>query len=67
MKLLLDQGAPRSAAAILRRDGFDALHTGEVGMAESTDAEIIHWATIEDRVVVTLDADFHTILALARS
>jgi len=29
MKLLLDQGTPRSAAVILRRAGFDAVHTGE--------------------------------------
>ena len=64
MKLLLDQGTPRSAALMLRNAGFDAVHTGEIGMAEAEDAEIIRRAAYEDRVVVTLDADFHTHLAL---
>ena len=67
MKLLLDQGTPRSAATILRRAGFDAVHTGEIGLAEAEDSEIIRRASHEDRVVVTFDADFHAILALAQS
>ncbi|MFN0139357.1 MAG: DUF5615 family PIN-like protein [Pyrinomonadaceae bacterium] len=67
MKLLLDQGTPRSAASILRDAGFDAVHTGETGLAEAEDAEIIHKAALEDRIVVTLDADFHALLALSQS
>ena len=63
MKLLLDQGTPRSAAAILRKAGFDALHTGEIGMSEAPDFEILQRATIEDRMVVTLDSDFNALLA----
>ena len=67
MKLLLDQGTPRSAAALLRRAGLDVVHTGEIGLAEAEDSEIIRRATLEDRVVVTLDADFHMLLALAQA
>ncbi len=67
MKLLLDQGTPRSAAANLRRAGFDAVHTGEIGLAEAEDSEIIRRAALEDRVVVTLDADFHALLVLAQA
>ncbi len=67
MKLLLDQGTPRSAATLLRQAGWDAVHTGETGLAEAEDAEIIRRATLEDRVVVTLDADFHAHLAFMES
>ncbi len=67
MKLLFDQGTPRSAATILRRSGFDAVHTGEVGLAEAEDLEIIRRATDENRIVVTLDADFHAQLALTQA
>ncbi|TAN38123.1 MAG: hypothetical protein EPN23_03265 [Verrucomicrobia bacterium] len=67
MKLLLDQGAPRSMAVILRRSGFDTVHTGEIGMAEAADVEILHRAATEQRVVVTLDADFHAHLALTQA
>ena len=67
MKLLLDQGTPCSAAMRLRQAGFDTVHTGEIGLSEAEDAEIIRRAAGEDRVVVTLDADFHTHLALAQA
>ena len=65
MKLLLDQGTPRSAAGLLRQAGLDAVHTGETGLAEASDLEIIRRAAADERVVVTLDADFHAQLALA--
>ena len=64
MKLLLDQGLARSTATALREVGFDALHVGDIGMAEALDAHIVERARIEGRVIVTLDADFHAILAL---
>ena len=65
MKLLLDQGLPRSAASLLREAGFDAVHTGEIGHATAEDVAILKLAGQEDRLVVTLDADFHTLLALS--
>jgi predicted nuclease of predicted toxin-antitoxin system len=64
MKLLLDQGLPLSAAALLRDQGIDTLHVGEVGMSEAEDSDIIQRARAEARIVATLDADFHTLLAL---
>ena len=67
MKLLLDQGTPRSAAAILRSLGIDSVHTGEVGLAGAEDVLIISQAALEHRVIVTLDADFHMHLALTQA
>ncbi|KAM3111175.1 DUF5615 family PIN-like protein [Phormidesmis sp. 146-33] len=64
MKLLLDQGLPLSAAALLRDADIDTIHVGEIGMSETEDADIIQRARDEERVVVTLDADFHALLAL---
>jgi predicted nuclease of predicted toxin-antitoxin system len=64
MKLLLDQGTPRRAAAWLRESGWDAVHTGEVGLATAEDAQILEAARQQGRIVVTLDADFHTLMAI---
>jgi predicted nuclease of predicted toxin-antitoxin system len=64
MKLLLDQGLPLSAATLLRNESMDAIHVGEIGMSEAEDAEIIQRARDEGLIVATLDADFHTLLAL---
>lgn len=65
MKLLLDQGLPRSAAPLLRNAGIDTVHTGGIGYATAEDREIIKRAVQENRTVVTLDSDFHMLLALS--
>jgi predicted nuclease of predicted toxin-antitoxin system len=59
-RLLVDQGLPRSTARLLRALGWDV---GEIGMATALDEEIIRRGRDEGRIVVTLDADFHAILA----
>ncbi len=65
MKLLLDQGMPRSAAALLCQAGIDAVHVGDIGHGESDDSVVLQLGRDSERVVATLDADFHTLLALA--
>lgn len=65
MKLLLDQGLPLTAAALLRSRGYDTVHTGEIGLAMAEDAEILLLALAEGRMVITLDADFHALLAIS--
>jgi predicted nuclease of predicted toxin-antitoxin system len=67
MRLLLDQGLPRSAAELLRNRGVDAVHTAERGLSSAADQELLTAGRVEDRIVVTLDSDFHTILALEGS
>jgi predicted nuclease of predicted toxin-antitoxin system len=67
MKLLLDQGLPRLAAPLLRAEGIDVIHVGEIDMSAAEDIEIIEKARLDNRIVVTLDADFHALLALDRA
>jgi predicted nuclease of predicted toxin-antitoxin system len=65
MKLLLDQGLPRSVARLLSAAGVDTVHVGEISMSTAEDRAILAQGRTENRVVVTLDADFHTLLALS--
>jgi len=58
---------PRTAAASLRNAGIDAIHVGKAGLAAAEDVTILDLGRDQDRVVVTLDADFHAILASAQA
>jgi predicted nuclease of predicted toxin-antitoxin system len=62
LKLLLDQGLPRSTVERLSLRGIEAVHTADIGLASAPDAAILASAREADRVVVTLDADFHSLL-----
>jgi predicted nuclease of predicted toxin-antitoxin system len=62
-RLLLDQGLPRSTAALLSQGGWDVVHVSETGMSRADDREILRRARADSRVCVTLDADFHSLLA----
>lgn len=65
MRLLLDQGLPRSTGLYLRNPDTEVLHVGEVGLSTASDSKILDFARQQGTVVVTLDADFHAMLALS--
>jgi predicted nuclease of predicted toxin-antitoxin system len=56
-------GLPRRVAEDLRQEGMDVEHVGDLGMAPSSDREIIAFAERERFTVVTLDSDFARIVA----
>jgi predicted nuclease of predicted toxin-antitoxin system len=64
MKILLDEGLPRRAVALLREQGTDAVHVTEIRDGGTADEAIVEEARAAGWIVVTLDADFHALLAL---
>jgi predicted nuclease of predicted toxin-antitoxin system len=65
MRLLLDQGLPRSTVLHLHNKGMEAVHVGDRGLATASDSKILDFGREEGMVVVPLDADFHALLALS--
>ena len=63
--LLLDQGLPRSTAVHLSDAGIEAVHAGDLGLATASDAALLEHAREHGQIAVTLDADFHKLLALS--
>ena len=64
-RLLLDQGLPRSTAGLLTQAGWDVVHVSEIGMSRAADSDVLARARAEARICVTLDADFHSLLAIS--
>jgi len=57
-KILADENIPKSVVGWLRSIGHDVVRTSEVGLKGAPDRDVIGWAEVEGRIILTLDLDF---------
>ncbi len=67
MRFLGDVGISPRSIERLRKQGHDAVHLHELGLARLSDSEILQLAVDENRIVLTHDLDFGELVAASGS
>ena len=66
MRFLVDANLSPRVAALLNEAGHDAVAVRDLGLQDATDETILEQALDEDRVIVSHDADFGSLLGVQR-
>lgn len=64
MRFLIDNALSPFVAEGLRQAGHDAVHVRNLGLAAADDVTIFEHADRDQRVIISADTDFGTILAM---
>lgn len=60
--ILADENINPFLVNVLREKGFDIIHVNGIGLGNTPDHEILTYAYAQNRIVLTLDDDFGTLV-----
>jgi predicted nuclease of predicted toxin-antitoxin system len=66
VRLLVDEALSTRVADLLRQAGHDAVHCGDLGLLGRPDTDVLAAATQQQRILVTADTDFVTLVVLRK-
>lgn len=67
MRFLVDENLSRELPELLRASGHDAKHVSDLGLESASDPVILEMARTDNRIVISADTDFGTLLAASHA
>lgn len=67
LRFLVDNALSPEVARALTDEGHDAVHVRDLDLQAAADEELFELAATEERIIVSADTDFGTLLALRRA
>jgi predicted nuclease of predicted toxin-antitoxin system len=65
VRFLVDANLSPRLAVSLTDSGHDAVHVADLGLSRATDTAIVELAERDNRVIISADTDFGTLLAMS--
>jgi len=65
LRFLLDEGLSPRVLDLLRAAGHDVVHARHIGLQSAVDSVVLAAALEQDRVLLTVDTDFGSLLAFS--
>ncbi len=67
MKFIVDNAISPIVAELLQQSGYDSIHVRDISLQSASDSEIFKVAENQNRIIISADTDFGTLVSFRQA